>query len=201
MRTAIQPIIVSLATIGLLGVGAYFLFAAFIDKLNSISGDLGKTLVTAAVTTLVAVLTLVLGKIWDTKIKITHDIREKKIPVYEDVLTLFFDVLMADKTGKPKPTEQEMLARFTDFTRRLTTWGSSEVIRTWIAFRNHPWTASDPTASDPTAELERMEAVLMAIRKDVGNEVSSLKSHELMKLFINDLDKHYAKNSISNPSS
>lgn len=196
MRTAIQPIIVSLATIGVLGVGAYYLFAAFIDKLNSISGDLGKTLVTAAVTTLVAVLTLVLGKIWDTKIKIAHDIREKKIPVYEDVLTLFFDVLMADKTGKPKPTNEEMSARFTDFTRRLTTWGSSEVIRSWIAFRSHPWTASDPTAG-----FERMEAVLMAIRKDVGNEVSSLKSHELMKLFISDFDEHYAKNSISPPSS
>ncbi len=188
MRTAVQPILVGLATLAALAIGVYYLFAAFVDKLNSINGDLGKTLITAAVTVLVAVLTLVLGKIWDTKLKIAHDIREKKIPVYEDVLSLFFEVLLGGKNGRPKPSEDEMSARFADFTRRLTTWGSSDVIRSWIAFRSHPWTASEPTAG-----FERMEAVLLAIRKDVGNEVASLKNHELMRLFINDLDEHYDK--------
>jgi hypothetical protein len=188
MRTAIQPIVVGLVTLAIIACGVYYLVVSFIDKLNSINGDLGKTLITAAVTTLIAVLTLVLGKVWDTKIKIAHDIREKKIPVYEDVLSLFFEVIMSDKTGRPKPTEAEMSVRFTDFTRRLTTWGSSDVIRSWIAFRGHAWSSSEPMAG-----FERMEAVLMAIRKDVGNDVAGLKKHELMKLFINDLDEQYEK--------
>lgn len=180
-----QPvsIFVSLLVVGLLGLGIYWLTSALFDKLGSIDSDLGKAIVTGGVTVSIAVISLVIGKLWEQKVKIQQDIREKKIPVYEKQIATFFSVLFAEKHGEKKLTENELGKAFQDFTEKLIIWGSPEVIQTWLAFKLHDWQNSDSTEG-----FLKVEALLKAIRKDLGNSNSNLAVGDMMKLFVNDFN-------------
>ena len=183
---------VSLLVVGLCGLGIYWIITAFIDKLNSVDSDLGKALVTGGVTVFVAVVSLVIGKIWEQRVKLQQEIREKKIPVYEKQIAIFFSMLFAEKYGEQKPTEQELGKAFQDFTEKLIIWGSPEVIQAWLDFRIYDWDKNDPLAG-----FLKVETLLKAIRKDLGNSNSKLALGDITKLFVNDFDAEILKNNSS----
>lgn len=161
----------------------YFFLAAVLDKLNSINSDLIKTIVGASVATIGAALTIVLGKAWELKTKIRQDIRDKKIPIYENQLETFFKVFFSEKIGEEKLAEQDLIKAFAKFSEKIMIWGSSEVISAWEAFR---------TGSSEPQNLERsilaFEAFILALRKDIGNSNKHLSKGDILKIFINDLD-------------
>jgi hypothetical protein len=180
-----QPvnIFVSLLIVGLLGLGLYWLITSLIDKLNSVDSDLGKALVTGGVTVSVAVVSLVIGKLWEQQVKIKQDIREKKIPVYEKQIETFFSIIFAEKNGQRKLTEDEIGKAFQEFTEKLIIWGSEEVIQAWLAFRFCDWQNNDSIEG-----VLKIETLLQAIRKDLGNSNSKLKVGDITKLFVNDFN-------------
>jgi hypothetical protein len=180
-----QPvnIFVSLLIVGLLGLGLYWLITSLIDKLNSVDSDLGKALVTGGVTVSVAVVSLVIGKLWEQQVKIKQDIREKKIPVYEKQIETFFSIIFAEKNGQRKLTEDEIGKAFQEFTEKLIIWGSEEVIQAWLAFRFYDWQNNDSIEG-----VLKIETLLQAIRKDLGNSNSKLKVGDITKLFVNDFN-------------
>jgi hypothetical protein len=177
-----RDVAVGIITLAAVAFGLYLLVAALIDKLASIEGDLSKTLVTSSVTVIIAVFTLVGGKLYEQRLKIREDIRARKIPVYEKQIETFFAVFMGDKIGGRKLSERELAKAFTAFSEKLIVWGSSEVIQAWVKFRT--------TKMDGTEGLKVMQDLFLAIRKDLGNDASKLKNHELLRLFVNDLDEN-----------
>jgi hypothetical protein len=180
-----QPvsIFISLLAVGLLGLGVYWLVTALFDKLNSVDSDLGKAVVTGGATVFIAVVSLVFGKLWEQKVKIQQDIREKKIPVYEKQIATFFSIIFAEKYGEKKPTENELGKAFQDFTEKIIIWGSAEVIQAWLAFKLHDWQNNDAVEG-----FLKVEALLKAIRKDLGNSNSKLAVGDITKLFVNDFN-------------
>jgi hypothetical protein len=178
----IWGVILMVVVLAVFGFGIYWFVAALIDKIASVEGDLGKTLVTSSVTILIAVISLVGGKLYEQKLKIREDIRLKKIPVYEKLIGTFLSVVMQDKLKKKKITEQELAAAFVEFSEKLMIWGSSDVIKAWVKFKK--------VGTEGHAALYAIEVLFLAIRKDLGNDVSLLKNHELLHLFVNDLDQN-----------
>ena len=83
-------------------------------------------------------------------------------------------------------TNEEMLHDMTKFSQKLTLWGSSTVIKKWIAFR----TQSQATGGKPTDNLFIMEDMLFEIRKDMGQKKKGLKKGNLLAFFVNDIDKY-----------
>ncbi|MBD2665728.1 hypothetical protein [Richelia sinica] len=185
---------VSLVTVILLGMGLYWFISALIDKLNSIDSDLGKAIITGGVTVSIAVLTLVIGKLWEQQVKIQQDIREKKIPVYEKQIEIFFSLIFAEKNGDDKPTQEELRKAFQLFTEKLIIWGSPEVIQAWSEFKLYDWQNSDSLEG-----FLKVEALLRAIRKDLGNSNSKLALGDISKLFINDFDIVIAETPLQKP--
>jgi hypothetical protein len=181
-----QPVnvFISLLVVGLLGLGVYWLITALFDKLNSVDSDIGKALVTGGATVSIAVVSLVFGKLWEQKVKIEQDIREKKIPVYEKQIAIFFSIFFAEKNGEKKPTENELGKAFQDFSEKIIIWGSAEVIQAWLAFKLHDWQNNNDTVRG----FLKFEALLKAIRKDLGNSNSNLAVGDIMKLFVNDFN-------------
>jgi hypothetical protein len=176
----IRDIAIGLATLAIAGAGLYWFIALLIDKIASIEGDLGKTLVTTSATILLAVLSLVGGKLWEQRLKIRDDIRSRKIPVYEKQIATFFSAIMSEKIKGKKISDRELAKAFTEFSEKLIVWGSSEVIQVWVKFRT--------TKFEGAEGLKTMEDLFLAIRKDLGNDNANLKNHELLRLFVNDLD-------------
>ena len=183
MNSKSQPGLVgAVVVLAVLVGGLYFFVAAVLDKLNSLNSDLGKAIVAGAVTLFAAVVTVVGGKIWEQRVKIQQDVREKRLPVYEKQIETFFSVLFAEKAGNEKPSEQDIQKAFMAFTEKLIVWGSPEVIKAWSAFRLHDWTSAKPVDA-----FLKVELFLRAIRRDLGNSNSGLPPGELMRLFVNDM--------------
>ncbi|MGK7943441.1 MAG: hypothetical protein AB4058_03130 [Microcystaceae cyanobacterium] len=180
-----QPLslLIALLVVIILGWGIYWIITALIDKLNSVNSDLGKAFITGGVTVLIAVISLVIGKIWEQKIKIEADMREQKIPMYEKQISTFFSIIFAEKYGEKKPNENDIGKAFQDFTEKLIIWGSAEVIQAWMEFRVYDWTNSNSNEG-----FLKVENLLKAIRKDLGNSNDQLKNGDILKLFINDFN-------------
>jgi hypothetical protein len=105
----------------------------------------------------------------------------KKIPIYEQQVSVFFDFLLAEKLGKKRATETELVRDFASFSEKLIIWGDPRVIKAWDAFRSH-------TAQSPEAGILHFEKLMFELRKDVGSSNSDLRTGDLLKIFINDLD-------------
>ncbi len=134
-RKQLGAVALGFLVLGGIGLGFYVFIAALIDKLNVINSDLGKAMVAGSVTLFAAIVTVVLGKIWETRAKIQADVRDRKIPVYEKQINTFFQVLLASKLGE-KPLEGvELQKAFLEFTQKLIVWGGPAVIRAWSEFR------------------------------------------------------------------
>ena len=156
-----------------------------IDKLSSIDSDLSKTIISSSFAVLGAALTLSAGKILEQRIKIKQDVREKKIPVYEEQMQTIFKILFSAKEGEKQLNTQEFENAFRAFTEKLIIWENSNVIKAWVDFRNFPWTTPEENV---TGGFEKFEEFVFALRKDIGNDNKKLSKGDLLRLFINDYD-------------
>jgi hypothetical protein len=66
-------------------------------------------------------------------------------------------------------------------------WGSDDVLRAWLNVRGANFDRE--SGADPMAGMRLLEEFIFAVRKDLGLERKNLKEGDLLRLFINDLDK------------
>ena len=140
------------------------------------------TVITAAVTFFGSAVTLVLTKRWDRSREIQQEHRKQKTPLYEEFITFLFKLFMSSKTGLSL-TQDEMTAFMVKFTQGLTIWGSNDVIQKYGEFRQ--MSTASPNVGKTAAAIED---ILFSIRLDLGHP-SGLRRGDLLRLFINDLDK------------
>ncbi|WP_437619821.1 hypothetical protein [Sorangium sp. So ce1151] len=95
----ILPFLVGLATIIGLGYGFYWILSQLVQQLNNVTSDTGKAIVTAGVTVFSAVISLVVGKAWEQRVKIQEEVRQRKLPVYEAQIQLLFSAIFASREG------------------------------------------------------------------------------------------------------
>ena len=191
-KQQLKTMVVPLLVVAALGFGLYLFLAALIDKLNSIGSDLSKAIIAGAVTIFAAVVSLVLGKIWEQHLKIKQEIREKKIPVYEEQIKTYFSMMFDEKCGKPKPTDQEIIIAIRGFTEKLIIWGGPKVIKAWSDFRLADW-----QNSKPEEVFARIENLMRVLREDLGNSNKGLAYGDFIKLFVNDFGDSKSVNTIN----
>ena len=148
----------------------------------------------ASLTVMVSVFSVLVTTQRSRASEIEKDHRRQKIPVYEEFLDFMFRVLLAGNTGREPPSEDEMIKFFSDFTGKITLWGGPELVKAWNEVRAMgPSSASDDGAVD-TSMILAWERLLFAIREDIGHSTKGLDKGDILRLFINDLDEHLAKN-------
>ncbi|XGV86390.1 MAG: hypothetical protein ACAF42_12565 [Limnothrix sp. BL-A-16] len=160
---------------------ASFFVISVIDKLNAINPDLSKSLVSAGTPIVIALISVMIAKLWEQRLQKQQEIRMKKMPVYEKQIKDILKIILAEKYGDTIPEQSAIEKGFLDFTQELIVWGSPEVIQAWSSFKTYDWSSSSPKDS-----LLRLEEFMLVIRKDLGNNNSILKKGDLVKLFIND---------------
>ncbi len=140
-----------------------------------------------AAATLGGVLTIAghfIVKHLERRAAIVAQLREKKIPVYEDIIRLLFGIAFGGKGGRKKLNEQEMVKATADITEKLTIWGSDEMVQEFHGFRI---SALNQHAGYDT--LLRVANLMLAVRKDLGHKNKDIGRREILGLFINDLPK------------
>ncbi len=179
-----------------IAVFAYGLFVSVrgaMRVLASLDSDLAIAIIAAAATVLVSVLSIVLGKAYESLALIQREHREKKIPVYEDLIKFMFRILMGSKTGDG-PTEKEMLGFMSDFNQRIMVWGSDDVLAAWVKWRRAA-TSEANVKADPMKVMLLYEQLILTIRHDLGHRNKNLGQGDVLALFVNDIDQALKKKS------
>lgn len=175
------------------------LFAIFISSyllivaLKAIWEEFSKTnpaLATAAIaavaTTFATIASIIITKRLENKNSIIKEHRERKIPIYEEIIKLIFRMATSGEDQSLAITEDEMLTKLKDFTENILIWGSDDVVAEWSNFRSK----SISGFQNPEQILFEVENLLLAIRKDLGHSNKGLTKGKLLGVFVNDIDKY-----------
>lgn len=165
-----------------------------LDLLKNTNSDISVAVITGAITLIITVLSVTLGKAYEVRTLIIKENRDKKIPIYEDLIKFLFNkVLMGAKTGN-EVTEGEMVEFMSDFTQRIMIWGSDDVLNSFVRIRQIAFDEEE-TKKNPLSIMLGYEDLIKEIRKDLGYKNKGFKKGDLLSLFINDLNKYLSRNS------
>jgi hypothetical protein len=184
-------VVLGLLVLGGIGYSLFVAVRASITVLASISSSIAVAIIAAAATVLVSVLSIILGKLYESRSLIQKEHREKKIPVYEDLIKFMFRVLMSTKTGDSLP-EKEMIEFMLGFTQRAIVWGSDDVLAVWVRWRRL-LTDAEAVKANPMKSLFLYEELLFAIRRDLGHRNRALVTGDMLALFVNDVDQNFPR--------
>ena len=182
---AIARFLFGLALLILIAWAIYLVLSSIISTLGNLKSDLSVAIIAAAGTIIVSVLSLVMSKYMESRAVITQEIRTKKIPIYEELISTIFRVLFAEKLGQEPMSEAELTKFFASFTEKLIVWGSDGVIKAFRATR-----MGAITGIAPTETLFVYKNLLLEIRKDLGHKNKNFKRGTLLGLFVNDIDQY-----------
>lgn len=169
--------------------GVFLAAKASFRVVTSLDSDIAVAIIAASATVFVSVLSLVLGKIHETRIAIQKDLRERKVPAYEGLLSSVFQMLMGDKIGKPI-SEKEMLKFFFEYNNKMMIWGSDAVLADWSKWRKMLIASADSGGNGLVPAMLQYEKLILSVRRDLGHKNAGLNRGDILALFINDLDKY-----------
>lgn len=165
--------------------GTYFILTKIAATILNLNTDLAVAIIAGSVTVIVSIVSLIISKYYERRDKIQQEIRQKKIPVYEELIAFLTTMLFAEKMDETKPTEVEIIKFFANFTNKIIVWGSDEVLKAYQTMRFHSL-----QGKNPLDVLFLYEKLLLEIRKDLGHKNKDLERGSMLSLFINDIDKH-----------
>lgn len=178
---AIKQNLLGFLLLGLIGWAAYGLFKLILAFFTELNPSVAAAIVAASATVLVSVFSVLTSKSLEQKAIIAQQIREKKIPVYEELIQFVFNIIRATKENKSLSEEETTEFMFT-FTERIVIWGSDEVVDAFYRFRN------SNNVDGGQGAILCIEDMLLAIRKDLGHRNKSLSRGKILGLFINDIE-------------
>lgn len=165
---------------------------ALFDKFSSLDAAIVVALITGCVSILTVVGGAIANNILSNKHKKQEYLRKHREEPYTQLIAVFYKVLKYSKKDIPY-SQDELLEDMTQFSQGLTLWGSSKAIKKWGEWR----TMSAKEPANPYDIMHGMEAVLVQLRKDMG-EKRGLQQGDLLKLFVNDYDEAVDKRQHSN---
>jgi hypothetical protein len=179
--------IVSLLIFAALLYGVFIIVSAATRVLTSLDSDIAVAIIAAAATAFVSVLSIVLAKAYEARALVRKEHREKKTPIYEDLIKFMFRTIMGTKTGNI-PSEKETLDFLTDYTQRIMVWGSDDVLAAWVKW-NRTSANIKELRENPINLMLLFEQLILTIRRDLGHKNINLHTGDLLSLFINDIDQ------------
>lgn len=179
--------VVGLLLFAALAYGVFVAVRAAVRVLGSLDSDIAVAIIAAAATAFVSVLSIVLGKVYESRALVHREHREKKVPVYEDLIKFMFRILMGAKAGGT-PSEGEVLAFMSDFNERIMVWGSDDVLAAWVKWRRAVTSGADVNAN-PMKIMLLYEQLILTIRRDLGHKNKDLGTGDVLALFVNDIDQ------------
>jgi hypothetical protein len=176
-----------LALLGIIGSGLYLLLKETFGWFAGLQQEVAASIIAGLTAVFVSVFTLVISKYFERKGEVRKEHREKKVPIYEDLMDFWFYTLFATQMGKQNLSQEEIIARTSDILKGLIVWGSDDVLLEYHKMRTG-FMSESPQNVDPK-KLLLLENLLLAIRKDLGHKNREFKRGIILQLWVNDLSK------------
>lgn len=173
-------------------LAALFLAISAIVLVRSVSLDSPPPIVTAALAFGSALVLQAATNSFPRRREIEADQRREKAKVYEGFMDLWFDEIMLpaqlekNRTA-PNRVSEELMRSMGNFTKKVILWGSDDVVREYLRYRNLQLGQSTGKFKPVDPKLEALERLFFAFRKDLGYANRGLAKRDLLALFINDL--------------
>lgn len=161
---------------------------SFVNRLSNMDAVVIVALITGSVSILGVVISSIVSKIIEYRQNTKRYLYEKKEEPYSEFIEMVYKMQKNVKENK-EYNEKEMLDDIFSFSKKLTLWGSSKVIRKWLAFRK----ISQEQNDNPTDNLFILEEIIFEIRKDMGQKKNSLKQGDILAFFVNDIKDYLPK--------
>ena len=145
-------------------------------------------IIASGATVFVSIISVLYSKHIEQKINIKKEHREKKIPVYEELLKFIFRVAFAQKEGSEQLLDKEIIDTFSDLTQKVIIWASDDVVKSFHKFR----VVSIASITEKNGFLSvalSVEELFLSIRRDLGHKNKGIYPGQLLKMFVNDIDE------------
>lgn len=183
--SSIKDIIIGILTLAIIGyiivrlLGLFIGYAeSFVSSLSNMDAVVIVALITGSVSILGVVISSIVSKIIEYRQNIKRYLYEKKEEPYSEFIEMVYKIQENVKKNK-EYNHKEMLDDIFSFSKKLTLWGSSKVIRKWLAFRE----ISQEQNDNPTDNLFILEEIIFEIRKDMGQKKEWIKTRGYFGFF------------------
>ena len=177
MRRNVYFIVLSSVFVLIIAAGIYFM----------VTFNVSAELITASLTSILAVASIMLGKYMDTLTSEKNKQREKKAEFYEKFVRIIFSSMKQQKgtKGKNVPANQEIVDELWNVMQYGIVWASNDFLRSWASFRQ----ISTSNEVDPIKLFNSVSGLLLTIREDLGYSSRGMKPSILLSSLLNDVDK------------
>lgn len=117
---------------------------------------------------------------------VENQLSDKKYKMYSELLYIFFDVSMSEKTGE-NISQQDLMKRLIAIKRDMYLYAPDEIFRGFTK-----WLLDLHNHDNPTKQFKDYYELIKLIRKDMGNRATKLSLDDFM-LFYMQSREEYAK--------
>lgn len=104
-----SQIVFAFSILAAFGYGLYSIAALIWRSLIQVNSTLAVGVVAAVSTIAVSITSLIVSKYFERKSEIRNEHRQRKTPIYEELIAFLFKILKSVKTNEPMPTEKRWL--------------------------------------------------------------------------------------------
>lgn len=127
---------------------------------------------------------MIVSKQYERRQEIEQEHRRQKQLIYEQFMDYWFKSL--ERPGNEAAANAELERHFSEFTKKLIVWGSDNVLKQYLTFRQSSSAAKE---GDTRRMFVAFENVILAMRRDLGHKNVGMKTGDLLSLVIRDVDK------------
>lgn len=153
------------------------------------------TISVALITGFLAFISVIIGKYLENKYNVNNNIREERQKIYIEFLDWLINNVLYDEISKNKNIIKELRKQ----QKYMTIYASDKVLKAWADFKDSAMKSesnkSGLSKEESTKfylknEAPKIEDLILAIRKELGYKNKNVKRYDILKLYINDLDKY-----------
>lgn len=129
----------------------------------------------------------------ERKKEIEFQIRNKKIPIYEEFFQFYFKVVFNDKEKKGKKlSEDYMILFFQQFNQKAIIWFPDNILISYINWKKELSYFSENNSPENLKKLILLQEDLMKeFRKDIGHKNDKINKGDISSLYINGLEGYF----------
>ncbi len=161
----------------------YIGVSKLILSLQDLASKLDAVVIVALITGAVSILGVIISSIISKSIEYKKARQDYLALKREEPYGEFVEMVYKVQQNTKKPgsyTEKQMIEDLSKFSRKITLWGSPNVVKKWVKFREN---GAKPDAAQEN--LFVMESIMNEMRKDLG--LRKTKKGNLLAFFINDI--------------
>lgn len=184
MKKNILQIFISLITLSAIIYLFYIILQYIVDNIGKLDANIFIGILGATVT----ITSFFITRYLERKKMIEMDIRNKKIPIYEEFINFYFKIIFQSKNKKKSNDNDEIIDFFRSFNQKAIIWFPDKILKAYIDWKHNIINFSQQEISLKDIILMH-EEFLKLIREDIGHHNKEIQNWDISSLYINDLDE------------